>query len=170
MHRILRQALFSTLLFGSFITSAQNGPPTIEQVRASINQGIEQAKLPLESVFKTETRKIWSGSDSIPIQIYYPTNKRGLPIIYNVHGGAFIMRALDGNIARVLCNRTGSVVVSVDYRVAPEHPFPASINDCYAVWNWIDQNAERIQGDNKKISLVGDSAGGLFIGSLLVKR
>ncbi|GAB4044279.1 hypothetical protein GCM10028774_63120 [Spirosoma jeollabukense] len=62
------------------------------------------------------------------------------------------------------------MVVSVDYRVAPEHSFPASTNDCYAVWDWIDQNAERIQGDNKKISLVGDSADGLFIGSLQLKQ
>ncbi|SFC13820.1 alpha/beta hydrolase [Spirosoma endophyticum] len=170
MQLTIRQALFITFLFSSLITFAQNGPPTVEQVRSSINRGGEQAKMPLESVFKTEVRKIWSGSDSISIQIYYPNNKRNLPILYNVHGGAFIMSALESNIARVMCNRTGSVVVSVDYRVAPEHPFPASINDCYAVWNWIDQNAERIQGDNKKISLIGDSAGGLFIGSLQVMR
>lgn len=162
--------LFLIPLLSQFTTFAQNGPPTVEQVRASINQGIGAANTNLEAVFRTEVRKVWSGSDSIPIQIYYPNNKRGLPILYNVHGGAFVMSALDGNIARVMCNRTGSVVVSVDYRVAPEHPFPASINDCYAVWNWIDKNAGRIGGDNKKISLIGDSAGGLFIGSLQVKR
>lgn len=170
MKTMIRQLLFCTLLFSQLTTFAQNGPPTVEQVRASINQGIKAANTSLESVFRTEVRKIWSGADSIPIQIYYPNDKRGLPILYNIHGGAFVMSALDGNIARVLCNRTNSVVVSVDYRVAPEHPFPASINDCYTVWNWIDQNAGLIQGDNKKISLIGDSAGGLFIGSLQVKR
>ena len=62
------------------------------------------------------------------------------------------------------------MVVTVDYRVAPEHPFPASINDCYAVWNWIVEHAGQIGGNRQKISLIGDSAGGLFIGALQVKR
>lgn len=164
------QSLFVALFFCQITTFAQNGPPTIEQVRGYMNQGVERAKTPLVEVFKTEVRKVWSGTDSIPIQIYYPSAKRNLPIVYNVHGGAFVMRALDVNVARVLCNRTQSIVVCVDYRVAPEYPFPASINDCYAVWNWIAENAERIGGNRQKISLVGDSAGGVFIGSLQVKR
>lgn len=159
-----------TLLLNSFRLFAQNGPPTIEQVRSALNRGIEQVKTPPVNVFKTEIRKVWSGSDSIPIQIYYPSANRNLPIVYNVHGGAFVMRALDVNVARILCNRTGSIVVCVDYRVAPEHPFPASINDSYAVWNWITKNAERIGGDRQKVSLIGDSAGGVFIGALQVKR
>lgn len=80
------------------------------------------------------------------------------------------MHALDGNVARTLCNRLQSVVVSVDYRVAPEHPFPASINDAYAVWNWIIRNAGMLGGDANRVSLVGDSAGGVFIAALQVKR
>ena len=151
-------------------TFAQNGPPTIEQVRGYMNQGMNQSKTPPVAVFKTEVRRVLSGADSIPIQIYYPSAERNLPITYVVHGGAFVMRALDINVARILCNRTKSIVVCVDYRVAPEHPFPASINDCYAVWNWITDNAERMGGNQQKISLIGDSAGGVFIGSLQVKR
>ncbi|MBD2752339.1 alpha/beta hydrolase [Spirosoma validum] len=171
MQLIIRQVLFITLLFGPFITSAQNGPPTVEQVRAHMNMGYEKAKTPLVEVFRTEVRKVWTGADSIPIQIYYPNDKRNLPIIYNVHGGALVWApGVDMNIARVLCKQTGSVVVSVDYRLAPEHPFPASINDSYAVWKWIDQNAERIQGNRQNLMLIGDSAGGLFIGALQVKR
>lgn len=128
-------------------------------------------KAPQVAVFRTETRKVWTGSDSISIQINYPNDKRNLPILYNVHGGAFVWApALDMNIARILCMRTGSVVVSVDYRLPPEHPFPASVNDAYAVWNWIDQNADRIQGNQQKITLIGDSAGGLFLSALQVKR
>ena len=170
MHLFTRQSFLLVLLLVSLTTFAQNGSPTIEQVRGYMNRGMEQAKTPLVDVFKTEVRRVWSGADSIPIQIYYPSAKQKLPIVYAVHGGAFVMRALDVNVARILCNRTQSVVVCVDYRVAPEHPFPASINDCYAVWNWITENAERMGGDRQKISLVGDSAGGVFIGSLQVKR
>lgn len=170
MQTFIRQSLLLALFLGSLPTFAQNGPPTIEQVRGYMNRGLEAAKTPPVDVFKTEVRKVWSGADSIPIQIYYPSAKQKLPITYVVHGGAFVMRALDVNVARILCNRTQSIVVCVDYRVAPEHPFPASINDCYAVWNWITENAEQLGGNGQKISLVGDSAGGVFIGSLQVKR
>jgi acetyl esterase len=131
---------------------------------------LKGVQTPPIDVFKTEVRKIWTGADSIPIQIYYPSAARNLPIIYKVHGGAFVMRALDVNVARVLCNRTQSIVVTVDYRVAPEHPFPASIDDCYAVWHWIVQHAGPLGGNRQKVSLVGDSAGGVFIGALQVKR
>ena len=164
------QSLFLSFLFCSFTTLAQNGPPTVEQVRAALNAGAKRVETPLVDVFKTEVRRVWSGADSIPIQIYYPNASRNLPIVYNVHGGAFVMRVLDVNVARILCNRTQSIVVCVDYRVAPEHPFPASINDSYAVWNWITANAEQIGGNRQQISLVGDSAGGLFIGAMQVKR
>ena len=167
----LRQSFLLILLLSQLTTFAQNGPPTVEQVRAAMNMGYEKVKTPLVEVFRTEVRKVWTGSDSIPIQINYPNDKRNLPIIYNVHGGALVWApALDMNIARVLCMRTSSVVVSVDYRLPPEHPFPASINDSYAVWKWVDQNAERIQGNRQKIMLIGDSAGGLFLGALQVKR
>jgi acetyl esterase len=144
--------------------------PTVAQVRQSMNHEAKQIAMPLEKVFRTEVRKIKSGNDSLAIQIYYPNDKKNLPILYNIHGGAFVMKALDENIARVLCNRTGSVVVSVDYRVAPENPFPASVDDCYAAWKWIAENAKSIQGDNKKIILVGSSAGGTFAGALQVRR
>ncbi len=164
--RANRFSLLLTLTLVRLTLLAQNGPPTAEQVRANMRQGLSTESLP--PVFKTEVRKI--GVDSIPIQIYYPSSETGLPLIYNIHGGAFVMSALDGLAARVLCNRTQSIVVSIDYRVAPEHPFPASINDCYAVWNWIVHNAGALGGDPKKITLLGDSAGGLFTGALQVKR
>ena len=170
MQSFSRPLFLLALFLGALTTFAQNGPPTIEQVRGYMSDGVNQVKTPPVAVFKTEVRKVWSGADSIPIQIYYPSAEQNRPIIYLVHGGAFVMRALDVNVARVLCNRTQSVVVCVDYRVAPEHPFPASINDCYAVWNWIAENADKIGGNRQQLSLIGDSAGGVFIGALQVKR
>jgi acetyl esterase len=156
------------LYFWSSFTFAQM--PTIAQVREAMSEEAKKVLTPLEEVFRTEVRTIKNGKDSVAIQIYYPNDQRNLPIIYNIHGGAFIVRALDENIARILCNQTGSVVVSVNYRVAPEYPFPASIEDCYAVWQWISQNAKKINGDSKKIILVGNSAGGNFTSALQVKR
>ena len=171
MQTLIRPLFLLALLFDSFRLFAQNGPPTVEQVRSYMNQGYQQAKVPLSEVYKTEVRKIALGTDSISIQIYYPSSGRNLPILYNVHGGAFVWSpGPDMNVSRVLCNRTQSIVVSVDYRLAPEHSFPASVNDSYAVWNWIMANADRLGGDPKRVSLIGDSAGGLFIAALQVKR
>jgi acetyl esterase len=166
----LLPVLLPILLLGQLPAFAQQGHPTVEQVRAGMKANLKRVATPPADVFRTEIRQVWTGADSIPIQIYYPSAARNLPIVYDVHGGAFILLMLDLNSSRVLCNRTQSVVVSVDYRVAPEHPFPTSINDCYAVWNWIWENAEQIGGNRQKISLVGGSAGGLFIGALQVKR
>ncbi|WP_460976558.1 alpha/beta hydrolase [Spirosoma knui] len=161
--------LLPMLLVGPLPVLAQQGLPTAEQLRARMlkNNPVHE---PLPDVFKTEVRTIWTGTDSIRIQIYYPSAEKNLPILYSIHGGAFILSALDGPAARVLCNRTKSIVVSVDYRVAPEHPFPTSINDCYAAWNWVVDHAQALGGNPQKISLIGDSAGGLFVGSLQVKR
>ncbi|MBO0950674.1 alpha/beta hydrolase [Fibrella forsythiae] len=171
MQILIRTLFLLTLLLNSFRLFAQNGPPTVEQVRGYMDEDYRQTKVPLSEVYKTEARKIAVGADSVTIQIYYPTGRRNLPILYNVHGGAFIWSpGPDMNISRILCNRTQSIVVSVDYRLAPEHPFPTSINDAYAVWNWITANAQRLGGDPNRVSLVGDSAGGLFIAALQVKR
>lgn len=87
MPTFVRTLLCLTLLVSQFTLFAQNGPPTIEQVRGYMNQAAERTKTSLVAVFKTEARNVWSGADSIPIQIYYPSDQRNLPILYNVHGG-----------------------------------------------------------------------------------
>jgi acetyl esterase len=101
----------------------------------------------------------------VPVRIYYPT-KRSLqgnqPVTLFFHGGGFVLGSVDqyhmmvSKLARV----TGQIVVSVDYRLAPEHPFPAAIKDCYAVLRWMQNNGSGLGADTTRITVMGDSAGG----------
>jgi len=101
----------------------------------------------------------------IPARIYYPTKKSlsgNQPVILFFHGGGFVFGSVEqynlmvSKLARV----TGQIVVSVDYSLAPEYPFPAAINDCYAAFQWIRQNGSGLGADTSRITLMGDSAGG----------
>ncbi len=153
------------------LLNAQNGMPTPEQVRQSISGDMKGFKIAPENIFNIENKSILSGKDSIKIRIYYPNSGSNHKIIFNIHGGALVACDLDthDNISRSLANQTNAVVVAVDYRKAPEFPYPASIIDCENTLNWIKQNAASIKGNAKNLFLVGESGGGLFISSLAVK-
>ena len=100
---------------------------------------------------------------SIPVRIYRPASAAALsPCVVYLHGGAFSKGNLDSGdpIAWGISDNTGCVVVSVDYRLAPEHPFPAGVEDCYAVLLYLSRHGERHGVDPKRIAVWGDSAGG----------
>jgi acetyl esterase len=78
------------------------------------------------------------------------------------HGGGWVIGSLDthDNSCRTLANSTGAIVVSIDYRLAPEHKFPAPLEDCYAAASWVVANAASLGGDAERVAIGGDSAGG----------
>lgn len=86
----------------------------------------------------------------------------GSPLILFFHGGGWVLGSLDTHdpLARRICNAAGATVLSVDYRLAPEHPFPAAPEDCYAALQWAAANAPRFDTDASRIAVTGDSAGG----------
>ncbi|MEV5568522.1 alpha/beta hydrolase [Spirillospora sp. NPDC052269] len=92
---------------------------------------------------------------------------RAAAVLY-VHGGGFTFGELDGPspMARDVCAATGAVVVNVHYRLAPEHPFPAGFDDCYAVLCWLAENADELGVDPEKIAVAGASAGGCLSAAL----
>lgn len=100
----------------------------------------------------------------IPVRIYTPpgTGKAPRPAIVYFHGGGFVLCNLDthDSTCRELAIGTGSVVVSVDYRLAPEAKFPAAPEDCYAATQWTADQAERLGIDPSRLAVAGDSAGG----------
>ncbi|GAF66811.1 lipase [Bacillus sp. TS-2] len=105
-----------------------------------------------------------SDGDDISLRIYQPLKEGPHPIIMYYHGGAFMegYGSIDthDNVIRSLAARTGSVVIAVGYRVAPDFPFPTAIEDSYEALLWAYENAEQLNGDPDKIAVVGDSAGG----------
>jgi acetyl esterase len=98
----------------------------------------------------------------IPIRVYHPGGEDSLPVVAFFHGGGWVLGDLDcfDNLCTHLANRAGCIVVSVGYRRAPEHPFPAAAKDCYAATEWVAANAADIGGDPDRVAVAGNSAGG----------
>jgi acetyl esterase len=117
-----------------------------------------------ESIFKTEDRRIPGAGSHIPIRIYTPREiKAGekLPVLLWFHGGGFVIGSLDthDSICRMLANQADCIVVSVDYRLAPEYKFPAAVEDCEAALKWVALHAVEFGADPQAIAVGGDSAG-----------
>lgn len=100
---------------------------------------------------------------SLPLRVYWPTaGGRRHPATLYLHGGGFVVMDLathDG-ICRQLCSQSGSVIVSVDYRLAPEVPFPGATDDALAALRWVATHADELGIDNDSLAVAGDSAGG----------
>lgn len=102
-----------------------------------------------------------STAGDVPVRIYRPTSETSPCIVY-FHGGGWVIGDLDTHdgICRQLALATDMTVIAVDYRLAPEHPFPAPLDDCYQTVQWVADNAETLNIDADRIAVAGDSAGG----------
>lgn len=116
-----------------------------------------------ESVTMIEELHIPQENHQIPIRIYRPKGRdvQQSPAIIYIHGGWFIAGGYETHdaVVRKLANKTGAVVIFIDYRLAPEHPFPAGLNDCIDGVKWVFENAESLGIDTDKVGIIGDSAG-----------
>lgn len=115
---------------------------------------------PEEPVAQIDTRVI-PGPMEIPVRVYRPSLATDLPALVYFHGGGFVICNLDTHdrLCRSLANASGCVVVSVDYRLAPEHKFPAAPEDAYTATRYIAEHAGEFGIDPKRIAVGGDSAG-----------
>lgn len=135
---------------------AELGPDDVRRALASNPTGTP------EPVAATEARAIPGPHGDIPVRIYRPTRASALPALVYFHGGGWVAGNLDSAEAACtrLANRAGAVVMSVDYRLAPEHKFPAAVDDCQAATQWVAEHAETLDIDAARIAVGGDSAGG----------
>jgi acetyl esterase len=103
----------------------------------------------------------FDAGNEVPVRVYRPIADRPLPILVYYHGGGWVLGTLDSieSICRELAARAECIVVSVDYRLAPEHPFPAAVEDAYAALRWVSRNANDLGGDGR-VAVGGTSAGG----------
>lgn len=104
----------------------------------------------------------------VPVRVYRPEVDGPVPTVVFFHGGGFVLGDLDthDDHARLLCHEVGAVVVSVDYRLAPEHPFPAGLEDCVAATGWAAANVADLGGRADRLAVAGDSAGGNLAASV----
>jgi acetyl esterase len=115
-----------------------------------------------ERVASVENRTIPGPDGEIPVRVYRPSDESGRPVIVYFHGGGWVIGSLEthDNSCRALTNAVDAVVVSVDYRLAPEHKFPAAADDAFAATRWVAEHAFELGGDPRRIAVAGDSAGG----------
>ena len=145
--------------------AALDSPPLWEQditvLRDRDNTLLAAVDAPVP-VATVEDRTIPGPAGEIPARIYTPGAPAPRPVIAFFHGGGFVFCSLDTHdgTCRRLANATGAVVVSVDYRLAPEHCFPAPLDDCYAATLWAHEHAAALGADPDRLVVAGDSAGG----------
>src|SRR3989454_1753470 len=134
---------------------------SVEQARAQ-NIHVALAMGPGEPVARTEDVTIPGPLGQIPIRVYTPVEKGTLPVLVYFHGGGWVVGNLDtvDQFCRMIANAASCIVVSVNYRHAPEHKFPAAVEDAYAGTRWASQDAHTFRGDPARLAVGGSSAGG----------
>jgi len=115
-----------------------------------------------EPVGDVTNQAIPSPTGAIPIRVYKPKGDGPFPVLVYYHGGGWVIATIDTYDAscRALCNAAGCIVVSVEYRKAPEHPYPAAAEDAFAAYQWVVKNTAGMKGDATRIAVGGESAGG----------
>jgi acetyl esterase len=117
---------------------------------------------PVEDVFAIENRTIPGAGGDIGVRIYRPDAEAGRPMLVYFHGGGWVVGSLESHdgVARFLCRLAKCVVISVDYRLGPEHRCPAAVEDAWVATKWAAEHASEIGGDSRRLAVGGDSAGG----------
>lgn len=137
--------------------------------------GVEQARARYRHIAKIleaigpapgsiEDQEIATDNGAVPIRVYQPDVDGPRPCIVFFHGGGYTIGDLETHdgLCRRFCLEVGATVVSVDYRLSPEHPFPAGIQDCAAVTRWVLASADLLGIDAGRVAVAGDSAGGTY--------
>ena len=145
-----------------------NSEITADEARANARAGGKAIPTVKEPVGEITEQTIPGPAGGIPIRIYRPATAGPHPLIMLFHGGGWVIGDLDSEDAtsRGLVNRVNAVLVSVDYRMAPEVRFPGAVDDCYAATVWAVEHAEELGVDASNLATAGTSAGGNLSGAI----
>ncbi len=146
---------------------ARSGRPTLDQLgperaRQEMDRLSLVADIPETPVAKVEDGSFSVADAEIPFRVYTPFGGGERPATVYFHGGGFVIGSIVSHdrFCRLLTARAGATVISVDYRLAPEHPFPTAVDDAAAAFEWVHANAASLGVDPARIAVAGDSAGG----------
>jgi acetyl esterase len=148
------------------LLNAAPGPPAheipVSQARAGHDRETEVMSGPGEEVAEVRDIAVPGPGGQIPVRVFRPAGEGPLPLVAYAHGGGWALGSLDGfdPLCRALANDAGAVVASIGYRLAPEHSFPAGLDDVRAAVRWLAANARELGGDADRVAIAGDSAGG----------
>ena len=143
------------------LLSGPGGPPSLEAMRTR-PPVIADLKGPPEPVDHVVDLSIDGPGGDLGLRLYRPRCTEPPPLLVYLHGGGWVIGDLDiqDGLCRALANRTGCALLSVDYRLAPEHPFPAAVEDSWAALEWAAASGPQLGVDPTRLGIAGDSAGG----------
>ena len=134
----------------------------VDQARAGHEAETHAMSGPGEPVAEVRDIEVEAACGAIPVRVYRPEGDGPLPVVAYLHGGGWMLGSIESfdTVLRALANASGAIVASVGYRLAPEHPFPAGLEDCLCAVRWLAANAAELGGDPERMAIAGDSAGG----------
>jgi acetyl esterase len=135
------------------------GDPPLEACSAAQAREIRAKRLRASTEPIHQTRDL--DADGVPVRLYRPNDRDDLGLLIYLHGGGWVIGSLDShdNVCRILANSSGQAVLSVDYRLAPEHQFPAPLDDAVTATRWAHANASALGCSPDRLAIGGDSAG-----------
>ena len=146
--------------------NATPGPPAhevpVEEARAAhVSESLELSG-PGEPVAEVRDVRVPTAGGEVLVRAFRPQGVGPLPVVAYLHGGGWVMGSVDSydTALRALANASGAIVAGVDYRLAPEHRFPAALEDSLAAIRWLAAHADELGGDGSRLAVAGDSAGG----------
>ena len=145
----------------------------VAQARQQFMEARRQFLAPEEAVGAIENCTFATSAGPLRVRIYRPTatSTSPMPVLVYFHGGGWVFGNLDSHdrLCRSLCNQSGHVVISVDYRLAPEHKFPAAFEDAVATLRYVEAHAKELGIDPRRIAAGGDSAGGNIVAAAAIE-
>jgi acetyl esterase len=146
-------------------------PPDVERLRAAAEAAPKLLGGPPEELASIRNTTASGRAGPVPVRIYRPTSAAPPPLMLYAHGGGWVTGSLDSHdkLCRILANRLGSVIVAVDYRLAPEHVYPAALDDVEAAWQWASRNAHTLGADGVRFTVAGDSSGANLVAALTLR-
>jgi acetyl esterase len=159
------------LLDTVFNVGPASAPPDVVQLRAAAESApalLGGAPFPVASIVDT---RIAGNASTIALRVYRPAAGMPLPLVLYAHGGGWVTGSLESHdrLCRILAIRLQAVVVAVDYRCAPEHVFPAALDDVALAWRWSRANALGLGADGARFAVAGDSSGGNLAAALALR-
>jgi acetyl esterase len=151
-------------IVGEFVKSIRKPGdfPPLPELRQQLRTMVTLMDEPAPALPRIEDLRVPGPAGTIPARLYGPSIGTPLPCVAYFHGGGWVQGDLEthhGLCAR-LAQHAGAVVVAFDYRLAPEHKFPAAVEDCLAAYRWLRAQARELGGDPARVAVAGDSAGG----------
>ena len=159
------------LLETIFSLPAASAPPDVARLRAAAEAAPKALGGPAEVIASIRDATVPSLAGPVRVRIYRPTSPASPPLMLYAHGGGWVTGSLDSHdkLCRILANRLGSVIVAVDYRLAPEHVYPAALDDVAAAWQWASSNARALGADGTRFTVAGDSSGANLVAALTLR-